>query len=111
MDWTLLVATTPGLSGPRNNGSEEVLRIPQSSSIIEASQLDCLISYQDTYPSAEMQSVYSTVPTDRALTSLRFINNYIRIENFHSFGGFREKIKLQPSEYVSIFSELNAFKI
>ena len=46
-----------------------VLHIPQSSSITGASPSDCLVSYpgyllRESYPSAEMQSVYSTVPAD-----------------------------------------------
>ena len=48
------------------NGNEAVLHIPQGSSITEASPSDCLVSYPglslgEYYPSAEMQSVYSTV--------------------------------------------------
>ena len=34
-------ATTPSLSGPGSNGNEEVLRIPQSSSITGTSPSDC----------------------------------------------------------------------
>ena len=45
IDWTLLVTTTPGQSGPRSNSNKEVLCISQSSNIIEASSLDCLVSY------------------------------------------------------------------
>ena len=45
MDWILSGATTPDQSGPWRDGNEEVLRIPQSSSITEASPLDCLVSY------------------------------------------------------------------
>ena len=40
--------TTPGQSGPRSDGNEGVLRIPQSSSINVTSPLDCLVSLQDT---------------------------------------------------------------
>ena len=39
-------ATTLGSNGPGSNGNEEVLCIPQSSSIIRASPSDCLVSYQ-----------------------------------------------------------------
>ena len=58
-DRTLSVATTPGQSGPGNDGSEGVLHIPQSSSITGASLLDCFVSYPvhslgESYPSAEM---------------------------------------------------------
>ena len=62
----------PGQSGPGSNGNEGVLRIPQSPGTIGTSPSDCLVSYQDThsggvsYPSADVQSVYSTAPTNRA---------------------------------------------
>ena len=61
---TLSSATTPGQSGPGNNGNEGVLLIPQSS-MTGASLSDCIMSYPahlfgGFYPSAEMQSVYST---------------------------------------------------
>ena len=64
--------TTPGQSGSRRDGNEEVLRIPQSPSITGTSPSDCLVHTQDTrcgggaYPSAEKQSVYCTSPADRA---------------------------------------------
>ena len=66
---TLSGATAPGQSEPMSDGNEGVLRIPQSSSIIEASPSDCLVSYLvhllgECYPSAEMQSVYSAAPAD-----------------------------------------------
>ena len=38
-------ATTPGQSGPGNDGNEEILCIPQSSSITKASPSDCLMPY------------------------------------------------------------------
>ena len=57
---TLSCATTPDQSGPTSNGIEGVLRIPQSSSITGASPSDCLM-LERSYPSAEKQSVYSTV--------------------------------------------------
>ena len=50
-------------------GNKEVIFISESSSITEASTSNCLVSYPqhsqgESYPSAEMQSVYSTVPAD-----------------------------------------------
>ena len=45
IDRTLSNATTPALSGPRSDGNEEGLCIPQSSSISRASPSDCLVSY------------------------------------------------------------------
>ena len=66
MDRALSGATTPGQSGPGSNGNEGVLRIPQSSSTAETSPSYCLVSYPGhslvvggSYPSAEVQSVYS----------------------------------------------------
>ena len=63
IDRTLSGATTPGQSEPVCNGNKEVLRIPQSS------PSDCLVSYPEyslrgSYPSAEMQSVYSAASAD-----------------------------------------------
>ena len=71
IDGTLSVATTPGQSWLGNNGNEGVLRIPQSFNITGASLSDCLVSYpghllEESYPSAEKQSEYSTVPADWA---------------------------------------------
>ena len=42
---TLSGITTLGQSDSKSDGNEGVLHIPQSSSIIEASPSDCLISY------------------------------------------------------------------
>ena len=70
---TLSVATTPDQSGPGSNGNEGVLHIPQSLSITGTSPSDCLVSYPGhslvgrSYTSAEMQSMYSTVPADWAM--------------------------------------------
>ena len=69
IDRTLSGATTPGQSGPRSNGNEGVLHIPQSFSITGASPLDCLMSYiQDTregsYHYTELQLVYSITPAN-----------------------------------------------
>ena len=68
---TLSGATTPGQRGSGSDGNKGVLHIPESSSIAGASQSDCLISYTvsslgEFYLSAEMQSMYSTTPTDSA---------------------------------------------
>ena len=45
IDRTLSGAITPALSGQGKDGNEEVLLIPQSSSIAGASPSDCLVSY------------------------------------------------------------------
>ena len=60
-------ATILGESGSGSNGNEGVLRIPQSSNITGTAPSDCLMSYPGhslwgAYPSAESQSVYSTLP-------------------------------------------------
>ena len=81
-------ATTLGQSGPGSNGNEGVLRIPQSSSITGTSPSDCLVLYPGhllgvgSYPSAEMQWVYSAAPADRAIAiwgnlSLLYIYIYL----------------------------------
>ena len=58
-----------GHSGPGNDGNKEVLCIFQSSSITGASPSDCLMSYSghllgESYPSADVQSVYSIAPAN-----------------------------------------------
>ena len=58
MGRTLSDATTSCQSGPGGDGNEGVLHIPQSSSITGASQSDYFL--WSAYPSAKMQSVYST---------------------------------------------------
>ena len=57
---------TPGLSGPGSNGNDGVLRIPQSPITI---RLFSVISRHLLvgYPSAEVQSVYSTATADWAI--------------------------------------------
>ena len=72
IDRTQSGATTPGQSGPGSDGNEGVHDISQSSSITGASLSDCLVSYPGdlfmvSYPFAEMQSMYSTVPADWAV--------------------------------------------
>ena len=47
-DRILSAATTPDQIGPGSDGSEGVLRIPQSSSITATSPWVCLVSHQDT---------------------------------------------------------------
>ena len=78
---TLLAATTPGQMGPKSDGNEEVLCIPQSSSITGASPSDFLVSYPGhslagSYYSAEIQSVYSTVLIDWAEDVVRHLSHY-----------------------------------
>ena len=59
IDRTQSGATILDQSGPGSDGNEVVLYIPQSSSIIGASPLVCLVSYLghllgESYPSAEV---------------------------------------------------------
>ena len=72
---TLSGTTTLGQSGPGNDGNKEVLRISQSYTITRASPSDCLVPYPGhslgkSYPSAEMQSMYSAAPADWATDTL-----------------------------------------
>ena len=68
--WPISGDTTMGQSGPGSDGNEEVLYIPQSSSITGASPSDFLVSYPrhsfggGSNSSAEMQSVNLTAPVD-----------------------------------------------
>ena len=62
-------ATTLSQYGSGGDGNEGVLCIPQSSDITKASLSDCLgskagHSLGESYPSAEMQSVYSEASAD-----------------------------------------------
>ena len=71
IDTTLSGATTPDQSGPGSDDNEELLRIPQSSSITGTSLSDCLVSYAGHslggfYPE-EIQSVYSSSSADLTL--------------------------------------------
>ena len=82
IDRTLSGATILGQSGPGSDGNEGVIRISQSSSITGTAPSDCLVSFPGhslwgSYPSAEMQSVYSTTPADWATS--KGLNNIITI--------------------------------
>ena len=73
---TLSGATTAGLSGPGSDRNEGVLCIPQSFSISGTSPSDCLMSnpghtLRKSYPSVEMQLVYSTTPFNSASKILK----------------------------------------
>ena len=77
IDRTLSSATTPNQSGPGSDGNEGVLRIPQSSSVAGTSPLDLLVSYpghslEESYTSAEKQSVFSTAPADWTKTIIDY---------------------------------------
>ena len=73
IDRTPSSADTPGQSVPGSDDSEEVLRIPQSSSITGASPSDCLVSYQET------RYVVGTLPSQ--LDKVFFLNAYLRVHS------------------------------
>ena len=69
--WDPIRCYHTGQSEPGSNGNEGVLRISQSSCITGTSPSDCLVSYLGhslvgSYPSAEVQSVYSPAPANLA---------------------------------------------
>ena len=85
IDRNLSGTTTPDQSGPGSNGNEKVLYISQSFNT-GASPSDCFVSYPGhllqgvggSYPSAEMQLVYSTALTNWAIPLfLEFIDNLL----------------------------------
>ena len=80
---TLSGATTPGQSGPGNEDCEGVLFIPQISSITGASPSDCTVTYlgqsfEESYLSADVQSVYSTVSADWTSLQEGIIGEYMQ---------------------------------
>ena len=75
---------------PGGDGNEGVLCVPKSSRITGTSWSDCLVSYPghllgESYPSAEKQSAYSTVPVDwgtRAVVPVSILSmGQIKISN------------------------------
>ena len=84
-------ATTPGQSGPGSDGNEGVFRIPKTSSVTGTSPSDCLVLYpghslRESYPSAEMQSAYSTAPTDWTMRLKRKADSQMTIYTLRSRG-------------------------
>ena len=87
-------ALSGGQSGPGSNGNERVLYILQSPSITRTSQSDCLVSYaghslMGSYPSAEVQSVYSTTPADWAIHRVNVKTVLFQIIQFRMHTQFR----------------------
>ena len=78
-------------SGPGSHGNEGVLFILQSFIITKTSPSDSLVSYprhlfgggEVSYPSAEMQSVYSAAPADWATDLCMFVHysNIVKISH------------------------------
>ena len=69
-------ATTSGQGEPGSDGNEGIPCILQSSCITKSSPSDCFVSYpgrslRESYPSAEMQVVYSATPADWAIDIYR----------------------------------------
>ena len=83
----------PGQSGPGTNGNEGVLHIPHSPSITGTSPSDFIVSYPGHswggYPCAELQSVYSTVPTDWAIDRVNVKTVLFQIIQFSISTQFR----------------------
>ena len=80
IDWTLLGATALDQRGPGSTGNEGVYRIPRSSSNAGALQSDCSVSYpryywEESYLSAEMQSVYSPLYSRGTTQKSRLMHN------------------------------------
>ena len=79
-------ATIPGQCGPGSNGSEGVLHIPQSSCITGKSPSYCLMSLgMGSYPSAEMQLVYSAAPLPYTKLVCSFLFLFNGISTFVSY--------------------------
>ena len=75
IDRTLSGATTLGQSGPGSDDKEEVLCIPQCSSITGTSPSDCLVTYprhslRESYHSVVLQLVWSTALDDQLIFSV-----------------------------------------
>ena len=83
IDRALSGSSTPDQSRSGSDGNEGILRIPQSPSITETSPSDCLVSYPGhpfeagSYPSAEVQSVYSTAPPNWAVHRVKCKGSFI----------------------------------
>ena len=77
IDKTLIRCYHSGQNGAGSDGNKGILRILQSSIITGTSPSDCLVSYPGhtlgwgSYPSVEVQSVYSTAPADWATQECR----------------------------------------
>ena len=115
IDRTLSGATTPCQSGPGRNGNEGVLRIPQSSSITGTSLSDCSVSYlghflEKSHPSAEVQSMYSTTPTNWAITESKIMYYQNNMQN-KWYICYEEKLFYYPyngflSPFLNIYTQM-----
>ena len=126
IDRTLSGTATPGQNGPGSNGNEEVLHIPQSSSITRASPSGCLVSYLGhllvgVLPLCkdEVSVFYSPLPTADWATKLydhrivfhgiqfEIVSSYLAFNNFFKFTKkiFIKLLKMWPkwSKFLIIF--------
>ena len=110
IDRTLSGATTLGQIRSGSNGNEEVLCIPQSSSITEPSPSNGLLPYPGhsfgkSYSSAKTQLVYSTAPADWALQRI------IIISYFKSCDRLKKNTFTLNMQLVKTFYKTNQMKI
>ena len=96
MDRALSGATISDHNGPGSNGNEEAFRIPQRPSIIGTSPSDCLVSYPghslgESYPTAEVQSVYSTAQADWVIRRVNVKTVLFQIIQFSISTQFRDQ--------------------
>ena len=101
----------PGRSGPGSNGNERVLCIPQSPSITVTSPSDRLVSYpghslEGSYPSAEVQSVYSTAPANWAIHRVKCQTVLFQIIQF----SISTQVKCQNSSIEQFSDTVNQAK-
>ena len=94
-----------GQNRPGSNGNVGVPRIPQGPSITGISPSDCLVSYPGhslewgSYPSAEVQLVYSTAPANWANQFFgEFNTGYQKPENY-GFKAERERERERETDY------------
>ena len=109
IDRTLSGATIQGHSVPRSDENEEVLCIPQNSSITGASPSNSFVSYsfeRGSYLSVEMQSVYSAAPADWAIPVVEFVLTEIVV-----FSNAPETLASLPELYICCLDRLNPHSV
>ena len=114
IDRTLSGVNTTGQSGPGSDDNEGVFHIPQSCSITGTSPSDCLVSYPGnsfgcmcvSYPSAEIQSVYSTAPADWAKLFLLEMESTTWVETLNKAAFISLNTKCPPC-IVFVYSVLD----
>ena len=110
IDWTLWGALTPVQNGAGSNGNKGALHIPQSS-WTGAPPSDCLVSYPQyslgigSYPSAEVQSAYSTAPSDWAETHMWSYRGLIMIYGISTLVGYSMPNRVYIYIYIYVCKE------